>query len=120
MSTPSDLGTYLRKLREERRYLLRDVAKKTGYSMIHISEVERGIKNPSDDLLSALAKAYDLPEEEIFFLAGRIPPAFVKEALESKELQAFITIVVKNRDLPEQEKRQWYKLLLDFLKIASE
>ena len=59
------VGIELRAEREER---LVDVAGRAGVSVQYLSEVERGLKEPSSEVLSAVAGALDLTVAE---LAGR-------------------------------------------------
>lgn len=110
-------GNFIRKLRQQRGLYLEHVATGTGFSLVHISEVERGIRTPSDDLISALAKFFKEPEEKLFFLAGRVPPSFTEEVLEHESLQRLIIQISQNRNLSEEKKRERYQMLInEFLK----
>ena len=62
------VGTELRAERAEREERLVDVAGRAGVSVQYLSEVERGLKEPSSEVLSAVAGALDLTVAE---LAGR-------------------------------------------------
>ena len=46
-----------------------DVAQRAGVSMQYLSEIERGLKDPSSEMLQAIAGALDLSVRE---LAGRV------------------------------------------------
>jgi transcriptional regulator with XRE-family HTH domain len=55
------IGEVLRKRRLASGLTLRDVSAKARVSLGYISEVERGHKEPSSELLSALTTALDVP-----------------------------------------------------------
>ncbi len=65
------LGQRIRTLRKARRRMLADVAAESGVSLPYISEVERGTKLPTLEVLTRLADALDLTVVEL--LSG-VPP----------------------------------------------
>jgi transcriptional regulator with XRE-family HTH domain len=54
------LGHRLRELRRERREKLTETAARAGISPQYLSEVERGRKEPSSEMIAALAGAFGL------------------------------------------------------------
>lgn len=54
------VGDQLRRRRHRRGETLGEVAERAGISTQYLSEVERGLKDPSSELLSAVAGALDL------------------------------------------------------------
>ena len=54
------LGSRLRELRRERQEKLTETAGRAGISPQYLSEVERGRKEPSSEMIAALAGAFDL------------------------------------------------------------
>ncbi len=52
-----ELGTHLRRLRHERGERLSDTAERAGISPQYLSEIERGLKDPSSEMLAAVAGA---------------------------------------------------------------
>ena len=58
-------GEQLRARRRERGERLVDVAERAGVSPQYLSEVERGLKDPSSELLAAIAGALGLSVAEI-------------------------------------------------------
>jgi transcriptional regulator with XRE-family HTH domain len=54
------LGAALRRHRERQRRTLRQVASSAGVSLGYLSEVERGVKEASSELLSAICRALDV------------------------------------------------------------
>ena len=55
------VGQTLRAARTEQSRTLRDVAREARVSLGYLSEVERGQKEPSSELLAAICSALDLP-----------------------------------------------------------
>jgi transcriptional regulator with XRE-family HTH domain len=54
------LGSRLRELRRQREEKLTETAGRAGISPQYLSEVERGRKEPSSEMIAALAGAFDL------------------------------------------------------------
>lgn len=54
------IGGSLRRARTARRRTLRDVSRRARVSLGYLSEVERGRKEPSSELLAAICEALDL------------------------------------------------------------
>ena len=64
------LGEILREHREERGWTLRKVSEKGLISLGYLSEVERGQKELSSELLDAVARAYGVATSSIVIEAG--------------------------------------------------
>src|SRR3954470_16608901 len=77
------VGTRLRERRHERGERLTDVAERAGVSTQYLSEVERGLKDPSSEILEPVAGALDLFDRPLGVrLAGAsIPTAGHYDAL---------------------------------------
>lgn len=54
------VGRELREVRQEQQRTLADVAQRSGVSIQYLSEVERGLKEPSSEILGAVGGALDL------------------------------------------------------------
>jgi len=65
------LGERLRELRADRAETLVDTARRAGISPQYLSEIERGIKEPSSEMISAVAGALDTSLAEIASDIGR-------------------------------------------------
>ena len=87
-----ELGAVLRRHREEQHRTLRSVAADAGVSLGYLSEVERGVKEASSELLGAICRALGvrLPEvlvevADALFLAeagtAAVPVGFVPASL---------------------------------------
>lgn len=60
------VGITLRKLRKQKQMSLQNLAQESGVSMGMISQVERGIANPSMRLVTALRRALNISMQELF------------------------------------------------------
>jgi transcriptional regulator with XRE-family HTH domain len=65
-----DLGEFIRKQRESAKLSLRNLSKLAGVSNPYLSQIERGLRNPSAEILQAIAKALDLSAETLYVRAG--------------------------------------------------
>lgn len=72
------LGERIRALRQERQLTVRRLAAAAGVSVGLISQVERGINNPSLDTLRRVAQALDVPLFDLFQSAPESTVAVVR------------------------------------------
>ena len=70
------VGAELRTERLARAERLADVADRAGVSTQYLSEVERGLKDPSSEILSAVAGALDLTVRQLSVRAARTPAPY--------------------------------------------
>lgn len=61
-------GEKIRAFREERGYTLTDMARKANLSFSYLSEIERGVKQPSLKTVDKIAKALNVPKEHLIEL----------------------------------------------------
>lgn len=59
------IGGSLRRARTARRRTLRDVSRRARVSLGYLSEVERGRKEPSSELLASICEALDIPLSDL-------------------------------------------------------
>ena len=64
------LGDYLREQRVGAALSLRELAEQSGVSNPYLSMVERGVRNPSAQVLQQLAKALQISAEQLYVRAG--------------------------------------------------
>jgi len=70
------MGSVLRGARQERGDRLSDTAKRSGVSPQYLSEIERGLKDPSSEMIAAVAGALDLTLLDLTrAVAERLAPA---------------------------------------------
>ncbi|MGN6415484.1 helix-turn-helix domain-containing protein [Flexivirga sp.] len=66
----SDLGSYLKEQRQQAQLSLRQVADRAGISNPYLSQIERGLKRPSAEILQAIAKGLAISAEQLYVHAG--------------------------------------------------
>lgn len=78
-----DLGSYIRHQRESARLSLRNLAKIAGVSNPYLSQIERGLRKPSAEILQAIAKALEISSETLYVKAGILEEREPVEDLEA-------------------------------------
>jgi transcriptional regulator with XRE-family HTH domain len=66
----AQLGAYIREQRESAQYSLRQLALAAGVSNPYLSQIERGLRKPSAEILQQLAKALQISAETLYLRAG--------------------------------------------------
>jgi transcriptional regulator with XRE-family HTH domain len=64
------LGDYIRDQRKSAQYSLRQLAAAAGVSNPYLSQIERGLKKPSAEILQQIAKALRISAETLYVQAG--------------------------------------------------
>ena len=72
--TVESLGDYLREQRIAARLSLRQLAEQAGVSNPYLSQIERGLRRPSAEVLQQIAKALRISAEQLYIRAGIISP----------------------------------------------
>jgi transcriptional regulator with XRE-family HTH domain len=70
-----DIGGFIRAQREAAQVSVRQLAEKAGVSNPYLSQIERGLRKPSADVLSQIAKALRLSAEVLYVRAGILEPS---------------------------------------------
>lgn len=81
-SRVSDLGAYIRNQRESAKLSLRNLAKLAGVSNPYLSQIERGLRKPSAEILQAIARALSISSETLYVKAGILEERDVEADLE--------------------------------------
>lgn len=70
--TVESLGDYLKEQRVASRLSLRQLAEQAGVSNPYLSQIERGLRKPSAEVLQQIAKALRISAEQLYIRAGII------------------------------------------------
>ncbi|MGH8777168.1 MAG: helix-turn-helix domain-containing protein [Jiangellaceae bacterium] len=70
MSKVGTLGDFLREQRAHAQLSLRQLADQAGVSNPYLSQIERGIRKPSAEVLQQIAKALRISAEALYVRAG--------------------------------------------------
>nr|WP_204264212.1 helix-turn-helix transcriptional regulator [Geodermatophilus normandii] len=66
----SQVGEYIREQRSAARVSLRELARTAGVSNPYLSQVERGLRKPSAEILAAIARGLKISAESLYEQAG--------------------------------------------------
>jgi len=113
----NNFGSYLRELRMEKGWSINEAGERLGVSANYISMIERGVRNPTNKFVEKIAKLYDVDEEIIYGLLGRISDAVLKSIEESDTLRK-IAIYVSG--LSKEQKKQFEEKVLKVYKEFTE
>lgn len=66
----AELGAFIREQRRNSRLSLRKLSDLAGISNPYLSQIERGLRKPSAEILQAIAKALQISAETLYVRAG--------------------------------------------------
>ncbi len=69
-----DIGSFIRTQREAAEVSIRQLAERAGVSNPYLSQIERGLRKPSAEVLGQIAKALRLSAEVLYVQAGILEP----------------------------------------------
>ena len=72
--TARALGEYLKEQRVSAQLSLRQLAEQAGVSNPYLSQIERGLRKPSAEVLQQIAKALRISAEQLYVRAGILNP----------------------------------------------
>jgi len=68
--TVNSIGDYIREQREQAKISMRQLAQSAGVSNPYLSQIERGLRKPSADILQQIAKGLRISAEALYVQAG--------------------------------------------------
>ena len=108
-----DVGDFIRQQRESAQKSIRDLAKSAGVSNPYLSQIERGLRRPSAEILQQIARALEISSETLYVRAGILdgtPPAAssVPEA------------IINDERLSNEQKASLLSVYRSFVGVAPE
>ena len=103
-----DLGAFIRQQREIAQQSIRDLAKRAGVSNPYLSQIERGLRKPSADILQQSARAWEISAETLYERAGMMDP---KEA----QGNAVVDAVANDTRLNDEQKQAMLAIYRSFV-----
>jgi transcriptional regulator with XRE-family HTH domain len=91
-----DLGGFIKSQREAAQVSVRQLAERAGVSNPYLSQIERGLRKPSAEVLSQIAKALRLSAEVLYVRAGILEPGVVSQVNDA---------IVGDVSITERQKR---------------
>jgi transcriptional regulator with XRE-family HTH domain len=91
-----DIGSFIRTQREAAQVSVRQLAEKAGVSNPYLSQIERGLRKPSADVLQQIAKALRVSAEVLYVRAGILEPS------DSNEVR---DVIITDTAITERQKQ---------------
>jgi transcriptional regulator with XRE-family HTH domain len=93
---PRDIGEFIRDLRQTAKISLRELADKAGVSNPYLSQIERGLRKPSAEVLAQIAKALRVSTPLMYLRAG---------LLSERDGQGVLAAIAADPDLTLAQKQ---------------
>ena len=77
----ADVGEFIKEQRQGAKLSLRRLAEEAGVSNPYLSQIERGLRRPSAEILQQLAKALRISAEQLYVQAGLLVDSCSSEYL---------------------------------------
>jgi transcriptional regulator with XRE-family HTH domain len=103
----AEVGAFIRDQRQVGRISLRKLSEMAGISNPYLSQIERGLRKPSADILQQIAKALRISAETLYIRAG---------ILEEREGEEDVTMaVLRDAQLTEEQKQTLLRIYTSFV-----
>ncbi|EWC58522.1 Transcriptional regulator, XRE family [Actinokineospora spheciospongiae] len=109
-----DIGGYIKQQRDTAKISLRQLSKLAGVSNPYLSQIERGLRKPSAEILQQIAKGLRISAEALYVRAGILDlpvggpvPDAVRADTELTERQKQVLLDVYESFRRENENTRW-------------
>ncbi len=92
-----DVGNFIREQRRQTGVSLRKLAKLAGVSNPYLSQIERGLRRPSAEILNGIAKGLRISAETLYVQAGILD--------DRKDREDLTDAILADRGLTERQKQ---------------
>jgi len=100
-----DIGSFIRSQREAAEVSVRQLAERAGVSNPYLSQIERGLRKPSAEVLGQIAKALRLSAEVLYVRAGILEPGEPSQVHDA---------IIGDSAITERQKRVLLDIYLSF------
>ncbi len=101
-----ELGEFIREQRSVSRLSLRRLSELAGISNPYLSQIERGLRKPSAEILQQIARALRISAETLYVRAGILE--------ERDETEDLVGAILRDRTLTEDQKGTLIKVYQSF------
>lgn len=105
-----NLGEYLREQRRSAQLSLRQLAEAAGVSNPYLSQIERGLRKPSAEVLQQVAKALRISAETLYVRAGILDAERDRDEVETR------AVLLADPTLTERQKQVLLQIYESFRK----
>jgi transcriptional regulator with XRE-family HTH domain len=106
-----ELGAFIREQRRASRLSLRKLSDLAGISNPYLSQIERGLRKPSAEILQAIAKALRISAETLYVQAG---------ILDDEREHDLVAEILKDGSINERQKQVLIDIYRSFLDQQGE
>ena len=114
--TVETLGDYLKEQRVAARLSLRQLAEQAGVSNPYLSQIERGLRRPSAEVLQQIAKALRISAEQLYIRAGILSP---EDGVGGASALTVELAVLADPGLTERQKQSLLDVYSSFLALNA-
>ncbi len=107
-----DLGSFIREQRGSARLSLRRLSELAGISNPYLSQIERGLRRPSAEILQQIAKALRISAETLYVQAGILEPPSGSPDL--------TRAIMADQSISEEQKQALVRIYLSFRRDHEE
>jgi transcriptional regulator with XRE-family HTH domain len=107
--TPAALGEIIRRQRELAELSMRQFAELAGISNPYLSQIERGLRAPSQHVLDGIASALKLSSDALYEQAGMTPPG------EAPETNAVLDAIAADTRLTARQRTSLKEIYESFV-----
>ena len=102
----SEVGEFIRQQRERSAVSLRKLAERAGISNPYLSQIERGLRKPSAEILKSIARGLSISAETLYERAG---------LLEGRDVPDVETAILSDTELSEKQKQALAEIYRSFV-----
>jgi transcriptional regulator with XRE-family HTH domain len=114
--TVESLGDYLKEQRVAARLSLRQLAEQAGVSNPYLSQIERGLRKPSAEVLQQIAKALRISAEQLYIRAGIVSP---EDGVGVPTERSVELAILGDAGLTERQKQSLLDVYSSFLSLNA-
>jgi transcriptional regulator with XRE-family HTH domain len=107
-----DLGEFIRDQRRTARLSLRKLSELAGISNPYLSQIERGLRKPSAEILQAIARALRISSETLYVRAGILE--------ERDDVQDLVEHIQRDITINERQKQALVEIYRSFQRERAE
>ena len=102
-----DLGEFIREQRRNARLSLRKLSELAGISNPYLSQIERGLRKPSAEILQSIARGLRISAETLYVRAGILDER-------SREITDLVEAIVHDPTLTDRQKQVLIEIYRSF------
>lgn len=108
----TDVGSFIREQRRTAELSLRRLSEMAGVSNPYLSQIERGLRKPSADILNQIAKALKISSETLYVRAGILDER-------EGETMGVVEAVMADPVMSDEQKRSLLRIYESFVAEAE-